>query len=117
MNETLVDPELAADGGRQISTAAATAAAVVPGLVERVRAGCAAVPWGGDEAGRACDAAFRSIPGILGRVTDQVQALVGLGENIQTGAQGAANTDEAARDRILAAMIRSGLGGVGAGGS
>ncbi|MCM3924577.1 hypothetical protein ND748_23295 [Frankia sp. AiPs1] len=107
MNETLLDPELAAAAGRRISAAAATAKEVVPGLVERVRAGCAARPWGGDAAGRACDDAFSSIPRLLDRVAGAVEAVATFGDNIVRGAQGTLATDLAARDTIVATGIRS----------
>lgn len=106
--ETLVDPEIAAAGGGKILTAATNAKDVVPGAIERIRAGCAAKPWGTDEGGQACDAALSSIVPMLDTVARIVDTIGVFGDNIVTQAANTLVTDIHARDSVLAASLRTG---------
>jgi hypothetical protein len=101
VRETLLNTDLAGEGGQRLKKAAEDASKV-PEIAARVAAICARKPWGTDHYGAACDEALSSIGTVLGKLDKHVEAVGTFGANIVKGVADTVAADMDARDSIIA---------------
>jgi hypothetical protein len=107
-DQTLIDEQVAANGGKKIVDATEAAKKEIPGLISDILGKCAGKPWGTDDAGKKFAEKFHTFPATLDQVKKNADAIGVLGHNIQTGVGKTVDTDYASRDRIVATGITSG---------